>query len=261
MPFGVDTSGIPSIPGLDSVQSTPTAGISDSSKSLMTSLVEDRSSLFANPMVNVIDTTGSSLDQIVGQLGDIASGDVINPSITQGEATTFLAGTDILDAQTALGNFLSHTNRLSGVLKGAGIDAPGLEEIMSIGKQMNDYVNLLNAGSGCLSMIGGATGLFSGDAFNSAISNLVAISEAITRGVATIADIAETIAGLKDMVLGIISKDSQFLQNCVNQLQAAALALALEYVFQDPCAKFLLETVQNQNPGGIMTKLVAPITL
>lgn len=261
MSFGVDTSFIPNIPGLSTVQSTPTAGISDTSKDLMTTLVTDRASLFQNPMTNVIGTTGSSLDQIVGQLGSIADGSVINPSITQGEAQTFLAGTTISDAQVAIASFTSHTNRLSGVLKGLGVDAPGLEQIVSIGKQMNDYVNLLNAGSGCLSMIGGATGLFSLEEFNDQISKLVAISQAITRGLATISDIAETIGNLISMIEGIISRDSQFLQNCVNQLQAAALAFALEYVNSDPCAKFLFETVSSRNPGGLLTKLAAPIPL
>lgn len=256
MPFGIDTSGIPSIPGLSTVSANPVSGITGKTKELITAMTEDRSALFANPMVNVVTSTNNTLDQLKGQLESIADGSIINEKISAGDASTFLSGPTILDAQTALGDFLSHTDRLSGVLKGAGVSSPGLEEILSIGKQMNDYVNILNAGSGCLSMVGGATGLFSGPDIDSKASAIVNVMENINRGVATIANISEAVSGLKDLVLGIISKDSQFLQNCLSQLQSAALATALEYVFQDPCAKFVLETITNKNPGGLVSRLV-----
>ncbi len=256
MPFGVDTSGIPSIPGLSDVVSTPSSGLAGSTKDLMTSLVDSRSSLFANPMTNAIGSTSSSIESLQSQLTSIADGSLINPLISAGDATTFLGGSSILDVQTGLGNLLSHTDRLSGVLKGAGVSTPGLEEILSIGKQMNDYVNLLNAGSGCLSMLGGCTGLFSQNDLAAQTAPLITLLDNIARNIATIADIIETLSNLKQFVDGIISKDSQFLQNCLNQLQSAALAMGLEYVFQDPCAKFLLESVANRNPGGILNKLV-----
>jgi hypothetical protein len=260
MSFEVDLSHVPSIPGLESVVSVPSSGIAESTKDLVNSLTEDRSALFQNPMVNVITTANNTLDSLESKLQSIANGDEINDRITSGEANTFLSGAGILNIQTSLSNLLSHTNRLSGVLKGQGIELPGLEEVMSIGKQMNDYVNILSAGSGCLNIIGGSTGLYSQTTVNSETNKIADMIERISRGAATIADITEMCADMSNLVQGIIDKDSQFLQNCVTQLRDAALAAALEYVFQDPCAKFILETVSNNsNPGGILTKLVGPV--
>lgn len=245
---------IPSIPGLDSVVSTPTSGISDSTKGLVSAL-QDRTALFENPMVNTISSTNETLTDLQTKLGAIASGSDVNTQISAGEATTFLAGSGFLDVQTSLANLLSHTDRLSGVLRGSGISSPGLEDILSIGKQMNDYVNLLNAGSGCLSIIGGATGLFSQPAVDQKASQIAELIERISRNAANIADCAELLFNIAETVQGIIDKDSQFLQNCVTQLRDAALASVLEFVYSDPCAKFLFENVQNRNPGGILSHL------
>ncbi len=256
MSFGLDTSGIPNIPGLATVASTPTAGISDKAKDLMTTLVDDRASLFANPMTNAITSTNATIDELRGLLTSISTGSSNTVSISANDASTFLLGTSLSDLQTSMGNLLSHTGRLSGVLTSSGIEAPGLEHIISIGKQMNDYVNLLNAGSGCLSMIGGCTGLFSQDDLAKQTSQIDDVIDKITRNVATIADVGEAVNNLRSFVEGIISKDSQFLQNCVTQLKQAALAMALEYAFKDPCAKFVMEQVSNRNPGGLLNKIV-----
>lgn len=259
MAFGVDLSHIPTIPGLDAVQSVTSSGISETTKGLVTSLTEDRSALFQNPMISSITTTGSTIEALQGKLQSIANGDEINDRISAGDATTFLSTSGILDVQTTLSNFLSHTGRLSGVLKGQGINLPGLEDVLSIGKQMNDYVNILSAGSGCLSIIGGATGLYSDEVMNSQSESIANMISSISRGAATIADITALLSDVSNLVQGIIDKDSLFLQNCLTQLRDAALAATLEFVFQDPCAKFVLETVANRNPGGILTKIVSPI--
>lgn len=257
--FEVDTSHIPNIPGLSTISSSPTSGVASSTKELINSITTDRESLFSNPMVNVITSANNSVIAVKEKLESIRDGFEINDRISSANANTFLSGSSILNVQSSLFELLGHTNRLSGVLKGQGVELPGLEEIISIGKQMNDYVNILNAGSGCLSIIGGATGLFSGEVINDETNKVADILDRISRNAATIADITEIFDDLSNTVQGIIDKDSQFLQNCVTQLRDAALATALEYVYSDPCAKFVLETVANRNPGGILTKVVGPI--
>jgi hypothetical protein len=142
-----------------------------------------------------------------------------------------------------MSNFLGHTNRLSGTLKGAGINAPGLEQVLSIGKSMNDMVNVIDGAKGCLNIIGGMTGLFSGDDIDSAANEIADIVNKIDKGIATIADITATVVGIATIVNAIISKDSQFIENSIEQLKSAALATAIGAIVKDPCGKFIMETV------------------
>lgn len=258
MAFNLDFAHIPSgieLPTLPSVDS----GVSSTSKSIMDKMTSDPGSLFSNPMVNATNVLGDSVTRIETSLTNLADGTITSPAISQSEASAFLALDPLQDIRTSMGNFLMHTNRLSGVLKSQGIQAPGLQQIMSIGMQMQNMMTLLEAGKGCLPIVGGATGLFSSDTFAGYTNQLENLLSRLERGAATIADIADLIGTISNLIRGIMDKDSQFLQNCVNQLQSAAVALALEALDRDPCAHFVLNTISNKNPGGIMNILAKPI--
>jgi hypothetical protein len=87
------------------------------------------------------------------------------------------------------------------------------------------------------------TGLFSGDDIDSAANEIADIVNKIDKGIATIADITATVVGIATIVNAIISKDSQFIENSIEQLKSAALAMAIGAIVKDPCGKFIMETV------------------
>lgn len=258
MAFELDFAHIPSGLGLPTIPTSSTTGISSITKSLVDKMTSDPGSLFANPMVNSVNLLGDSTTRLETILGNIAGGEP-NASITQGEAAAYLSTDPIQDIRTSMGNFMMHTDRLSGLLKSQGINAPGLQQLLSIGGQMANMMTLLEAGSGCLAWIGGATGLFSQDAFGGFANRILRVVSLVERGVATIADIVDTLSVVANLIRGIADKDSQFLQNAVNQLQSAAVALGLEALNSNPCAKFLFEQVANRNPGGLLDVLSKPI--
>jgi hypothetical protein len=158
-----------------------------------------------------------------------------------------------------MGNFMMHTGRLAGILKSQGIQAPGLQQVLSIGVQMQSLSSILQAGSGCLPVIGGCTGLFSQDTFNGFVNQVEGLLVKIERNAATITDIADQMAQISNQIRGISDKDSQFLQNCINQLQAASVGLVMEALNSNPCAHFLFESVTNTNPGGLLNILSKPV--
>ena len=259
MAFSLDTSGI-NIPGLPTSVPAPTSGISPTSLSLVDRITSNPGALFSNPMVATVNFMGDSVDSVQSRLQVVASGPVGGTGkITAAEAQSYLAGQGLQDLRSSMGNFMVHTDRLSGLLQSQGISTPGLQQIMSIGKQMQTMMTLVNAASGCTSALGGATGIFSQGTLDGETSKLNSIAEQITIGVATIADITQTVTNVTNTVNGIIDKDSTFLQNCANQLQAAAVALAMEAASKDPCIAFLFQSVSNLNPGGLLDVLSNPI--
>lgn len=258
MAFDLDFSHIPSGLSLPTIP-TSTDGITTTSRVLMDKITTDPGSLFSNPMVNATNVVGDSVSRIETMLTSISAGTLTNPSISQSDATSYLALDPLQDIRTSLGNFLMHTGRLSGILKSQGTQAPGLQQLLSIGAQMQNMMTMLNAGAGCLPIIGGATALFSEDTFSGFNNRILNLLTAMERGAATIADIADLIGDISSLVRGIMDKDSQFLQNCVNQLQSAAVGLALEAINSNPCAHFVFETISNKNPGGLLNILAKPI--
>ena len=124
---------------------------------------------------------------------------------------------------------------------------------------MQNMMTLLQAGSGCLPVLGGCTGLFSDENFADYTNRMNELLDKMERGIATTADIAETLGVVGNLIKGIIDKDSQFLQNCVNQLQSAAVGLILQAIDSNPCAHFVFEQVANRNPGGVLNILSNPI--
>jgi hypothetical protein len=258
MAFDLDFSHISSAIPIPTLP-TSTTGISNVSKTLVDKMTSDPGSLFANPMINSVNVLGDSVTRLETRLTSISTGQLPNDSITQADAAQYLSGDPLQDVRTSMGNFMMHTDRLSGLLKSQGIQAPGLQQIMSVGTQMQNMMTLLNAGKGCLPVIGGCTGLFSQDSFNTFTGRVEGVLAQMERGAATIADITNTLVGVSNLIKGIASKDSQFLQNCVNQLQSAAVALTLEALDRNPCAHFVLDTIKNTNPGGVMDVLSKPI--
>lgn len=257
MAFGIPTE-IPSIPGLSDVKTKAPEGFSDASKAAVTDLTsKTRDSLFQNPMSDVIGLAGGSVDSLEQKLMSIASGNLTSNLISVGDATAFLSGTGISDMKAALSSFSLHTDRLSGVLKGAGINAPGMEEIVSIGKMMNNVANLIDGSQGCLNIIGSATGIFSQDEVSSVSGSIASVVNKIDQGVVTISDVTDTVLNAKNAVQAIVNKDTNFLGQCVEQLKTSAFGLALSTAMSDPCAKFILERT---GTPSFLTKLQLPPT-
>lgn len=241
MAFGLSPE-IPSIPGLSTVTTTVTSGFSDASKAAITDLAtKSRDALFQNPMSETIGMVGSSVSTLEQKLTLIASGDLTSNLISIGDATSFLSGTGISDLKASLSAFTLHTDRLSGVLKGAGVNVPGLEEIVTIGKMMNNMSNLIDGSQGCLNIIGGATGIFSQDQVSSTAGSIASIIDRIDKGIVTISDVTDVVLNTKNTFDAIVNKDTNFLGQCVEQLKTSAFGLALSTAMSDPCAKFILE--------------------
>jgi len=258
MSFTFDFSHIPSSITSPIVPAS-TTGFSDISKTLVNKITSDPGGLFTNPMTNSVNFLGDSVSRVETRLTSIADGSLIDPSITQGDAAAYLSTDPIQDIRTSMGNFMMHTGRLSGLLKSQGVQAPGLQQILSIGLQMQNMTTLLEASSDFLTVLGGCTGLFSQDTFSGFSNTINNLLTRMERGAATIADITDTLVGVANLVRGIADKDSQFLQNCVNQLQSASVALVLEALNSNPCAAFVFQTVSNRNPGGALDVLSKPL--
>lgn len=258
MAFDLDFAHVPTIAGVPTTPSI-SSGVSAKSVEIMDKFTSDPGSLFQNPLLNAYNTFGGSVTRLETAFTQISTGQLVTPSITANDAAQFLAADGFEESRSAIGNLMMHVNRLSGITKSFGLDQPGLKDVMSIGMQMQNMMTLLNAGRGCLAVLGGATGLFSEDSVNEQANKVAEVLNAVTRGVATVADVAQVLQVARDTFLGIISKDSLFLQSCINQLQTAAVGMALEALNSHPCGHFVLEQISNRNPGGILNVLGQPI--
>jgi|GEM_PF-2381684 len=243
MPFGIPTD-IPVIPGLSGVVGAATSGVTDGAKAAITELTSSaRSALFSNPMVGAIGGVSNSITTLQSKLTQIASGSITGGSISSGDAATFLSGTGFSDLSASLSALTLHTNRLSGVLQGTGITVPGLEQIATIGKMMNDMSNFIDGSKGCLNIIGATTGLFSQNQLNGIAGSINSVITRVNNGIVAISEITDLVVNLKNQISAIVSKDTNFLSQCVAQLKNAAFGFALNSAMRDPCAKFILEQV------------------
>ncbi len=252
--FNLDFSHIPSnltIPTLPPIAE----GYSDTTISLVDKMTSNPGGLFTNPMTSDTNFLGDAVARIEEYVTNVSNGSITNPSFNQAEAAEFLAGDPFENVRTSMGNFLMHTGRLSGILKSQGIEAPGLQQLLSIGLQMQNMLSIVGGASECLAVVGGATGLFSQDTFKGFTTSVANMLGLLERGAATLANIADLLAQISNSIRGIMDKDSQFLHNAVNQLQSAALGLALEALNGNPCAHFVFETISNTNPGGFLNVL------
>lgn len=255
MAFGIPTT-IPEIPGLSTIASVASSGVSDAAKNAITDLTSfSRNVLFQNPMTDAIGLVTNSASTIQDKLGEIASGAVINPSISAGDATTFLAGATLSDLTAGLQAFTLHTDRLSGVLQGQGITVPGLEQVISVGKMMNTMTNLIDGAEGCLSIIGCSTAIFSQNEVSGFGNNLSSLVGRINNGIVTISEITDTVVNTKNAIAAIVNKDTNFLSQCVEQLKSASFGFLLESSMNDPCAKFIMERT---GMPDFLTKLQSP---
>ena len=259
MAFNLDFSHIPSGLALPVLPVSIPTGASDITKTLVDKMTSDPGVLMSNPMINSVNFLGDSVTRLETSMTNISSGATTNLGISQSQAQNYLSTDPLQDVRTSMGNFMMHTDRLSGLLKSQGIQAPGLQQILSIGTQMQNMMTLLEAGAGCLPVIGGATGLFSQETFNGFTRDVEGLLSRLERGAATVADITSTIVGVSNLIRGIADKDSQFLQNCVNQLQSASVGLIMEAINTNPCGHFLFDTISNKNPGGLLNVLSKPI--
>lgn len=256
MSFGFPNTVLPFIPGLSGVVGAATKGVNEGAKAGITELAtKARSELFSNPMVGAITGVSDTVTSLQGKLTQIASGAVANPLISVGDATSFLSGTGLSDLNTSLSNLTLHTNRLSGVLQGVGITVPGLEQIATVGKMMNNMANLIDGSQGCLNVIGATTGLFSQDQVNGIAGSISSVVTRVDNNLVTISEITDIVVAKKNEITAIISKDTNFLGQCVAQLKNAAFGFALNTAMSDPCAKFILERV---GTPSFLTKLQTP---
>lgn len=247
MAFGIPVS-IPSIPGLAEVKAATLPPMGERAQAMISGIA-DRSTMFQNPMTASFGGANQAVDNIQVQLQAIQAG-VTNPLISVGDATQLLTSHTFSDVRASLSTLLSHTNRLSGIAEGQGINLPGIETVLSIGKKMNDYTTLLDGASGCLSIIGGMTGIFSQDAIGAKTNAIAEVSNRIIAGVASITEVTQSLSNMTNIAKGIFSADSTFIQQCVAQIKQAALALMIDALSADPCAKFVFETVSNRTSQG-----------
>jgi len=259
MAFTLDFSHIPSNLGLPTIPTTAPTGVTEISKTLVDKMTSDPGALMSNPMISSVNFLGDSVTRLESTMTSISTGQLTNPSISQSDAINYLSTDPLQDVRTSMGNFMMHTDRLSGLLKSQGIQAPGLQQVLSIGTQMQSMMTMLEAGSGCLPVVGGCTGLYSQDTFNGYVGQIEGLLSRIERGAATVANITDTVVGVSNLIKGIMDKDSQFLQNCVNQLQTASVAMVLQALDSNPCAHFLFDTISNTNPGGLLDVLSKPL--
>jgi hypothetical protein len=258
MAFDLDFSHVPTIAGIPTTP-TVTSGVSAKSVDIMNRFTSDPGSLFQNPLTNAYNTFGGSVTRLETAFTQLSTGELVSPSISANQAQEFLDADGFEASRSAIGNLMMHVNRLSGVTKSFGLDQPGLKDILSIGMQMQNMMTLLNSARGCMGVLGGATGLFSEDSINNQANKVAEILNRVTGGIATVADVAETLQVAANTFLGIIDKDSLFLQSCINQLQTAAVGMAMEAINSNPCGHFIFEQISNRNPGGILNVLGQPI--
>lgn len=192
-----------------------------------------QAAILQNPVSDVINGLDSNISGIKSTITE--------STCLSGSDKTLLTGS-FSDLQTELGNFLTHTNTLSGVIAASTSSAtPGLDQILSVGQSLNVLSNTLNGAAGCLGILNGMTGLFSQDLLNGYGRELAGFLADINNCLADAAAIAARLLEIKNIIAGIISADQNFFANALAKLRQAALAGLLESIYKDPCGKFLLE--------------------
>lgn len=245
MPFGLDTSHIPNIPGLVGLESNATSSISSSQKNLIDSVsTKSKSVLFQNPVALAVTGLEQTIENFNELLTEISTGQIANPNITSADANNLLISANTLSG--SVGIFNTHTLRLAGVLESVGVDEPGLDQIITIGQQMNRMANAIDGAKGCLNIIGGMTGLFSEEDLNAANDQINNAFARINAGLATASEVAATLLNIKNGIDRIVNLDKTFVQNSVTQLKNAALAFTIGEIMKDPCGNFIMRTVGNE---------------
>jgi len=192
-----------------------------------------QSAILQNPVTDVIGGLDTNVSSIMNTVTN-------STCLSGGDKTTL--NTSFGDFQTELGTLLNHTNTISGVIAASqGSSSAGLDQILSVGQSLNVISNTVNGASGCLAILNGMTGLFSGDLLNSYGGELLGFLSDINNCLADVAAIAARLLEMKQALAGIIAADRAFFTDALAKLKQAVLAGLLESIYRDPCGKFLLE--------------------
>jgi|688.fasta_scaffold19814_3 ABC-type transporter Mla subunit MlaD len=209
-----------------------------------------QASLFRNPVIQNINQVSSGINGIVSAISNSTCLNYTSEAKTN--LTTALTGTGGLSEQVTA--FTTHVNTLSGVIAGsAGNATPGLERILSVGRSIKDLVNTVDQASGCLGVLGNMTGLFSGEQLNGYASQLASFIEQINGCLADLTEILDQVNSIKAALAAIIAADQNFFNQALETLRQAALSSLLDYMYNDPCGRFILENQIGQT--SLLSKL------
>jgi len=243
MPIGFPSTSLIPIPSVTTpVGSSP---ISSTVQDIFTSIAENgQASLFRNPVAQNINQLSSGITNLYDAVNNSTCANY--SSGNKSSLLTALTGTGGLSEQVTA--FTTHVETLSGVIAGsAGNATPGLERILSVGRSIKDLVNTVDQASGCLGVLGGMTGLFSGETLNGYSSQIAAMLESVNGCLADLIAIIDEINAIKAALAAIIAADQNFFNQALETLRQAALASLLDYMYNDPCGRFLLESQIGQN--------------
>ena len=213
--------------------------INSTVKSIFADMVEGgQSSLLRNPVAQNITLLTESINRLHTAVTTSTCG---NYTAEQKQALAEgLTGTGGLSEQVTA--FTTHVETLSGTIAGsAGNATPGLERILSVGRSAKDLANTIDQAQGCLGLLGSMTGLFSGELLNQYSSTLAGFLAQINGCLADLQSILDEINSIKSAIAGIIAADQNFFNSLLETLRKAALSTLLDYMYSDPCGRFILE--------------------
>lgn len=231
---------------------TQTVQSSAIQKSILTTIVEEgQSALFQNPVADAIDGLSFSITSLVSAI-DNNSCVGYNPT-QMSTLRSSLVGTGGLTEEVSA--FTTHVETLSGVIAGSvNNPTPGLERILSVGRSLNDLVNTVDGISGCLNLLGSMSGLFANEEINGYSEELTNMISQINSCLADIEEMTARVLEIKNLIQSIIDSDNNFFNDALERLRQAALSSLLEYMYSDPCGRFILESKIGQ------TKLLSKFT-
>ena len=216
------------------VQVTPTQ------RSIYQQMISNgQASLFQNPVLGSINALGGNVTALTSAINNSTC---LNYTTEQkNSAIASLTGTGGLQEQ--LNAFLLHTNTLSGVVAGsAGNPTPGLERILSVGRALNDFINTVDNLIGCINLLNNMSGLFAQEEVNNFANELANMIAQVNGCLADLTEIIARIAAISSILQSIINADNNFFNDALERLRQAALASLLEYMYNDPCSRFILST-------------------
>ena len=225
--------------------------INSTVSNIFNDMVENgQAALFRNPVAQNISQLSSGVSGIASA---ITNSTCLNYTTeAKNNLIEGLTGTGGLSEQITA--FNTHVDTLSGVIAGsAGNATPGLERILSVGRSIKDLVNTVDQASGCLGVLGNMTGLFSGEILDGYTSQLAGFLEQINGCLADLTEILDQVNAIKAAIAAIIAADQNFFNQALETLRQAALSSLLDYMYNDPCGRFILENQIGQT--SLLSKL------
>lgn len=218
--------------------SSPTL-ITSTQRSLFSNIMENgQSSLFQNPMTNAINSLTGNISALESTINNSTC---LNYTPEQkASAVASLTGTGGLMEQ--LQAFTLHTNTLAGVIAGSTNNpTPGLERILSVGRSLQGLYNTIQSASGCLELLSNMSGLFANEEINGYANELANMIASINNCLGDLTEIVTRVLEIKNLIQNIINSDINFFESALETLRRAALASLLEYMYNDPCGRFMLD--------------------